>query len=562
MPTIFDNLNANVDLSVFKKSNDDPKTPLRRHYLSLVGLLEYVDIINGDLTGRELPEGMTEDTVKRMITHSVGDLDTVNAMSSEQPGPEPPVPPKPEPNPNTPEQQVVEDEAIAAIESGEKVVVVDGLNNLTIPADAPNAITVQGVIVDGATIRNESTKSTTVKNEGEAISATFDTNGDAVDGSLSLSGEYNDIYTDSGISGVSAGLLAPVEYAQIHGDVTIDENCQTAKSVNAVFTDGEGDKDHKVATNSDLNGKVLTIMNAVPDEAETTSPNLEVYAPNASVTVNGNYDEVEVVCSDNTLKLGTKFHANKLTVKKGRLLVDFLDDEMDSKIGELIIGDEASIEYATTEITASNLKGLTSIFSGKAIVMEDIELTKKGLDPGIVASNHEELDLNGHTVQMGTTSAGCMMLHGSIRMDIKDSVGGGKLINNAESYGVWAAAEGVVVNIRGGHFEAYTHVMYAEKGEINIYGGEFAMLGDADVDEKGHYKFLLNCLDASYQAGTARINVYGGKFYNFNPAESYSEPGGPVNFVAEGYHVEETEENGIPVFTVVPNDTPDPNPGE
>ena len=563
MPTIFDNLNANVDLSVFKKSNDDPKTPLRRHYLSLVGLLDYVDIINGDLTGRELPEGMTEDTVKRMITHSVGDLDTVNAMSSEQPGPEPPVPPKPEPNPNTPEQQAVEDEAIAAIESGEKVVVVDGLNNLTIPADAPNAITVQGVIVDGATIRNESTKSTTVKNEGEAISATFDTKGDAVDGSLSLSGEYNDIYTDSNIGGVSAGLLAPTEYAQIHGDVTIDENCQTAKSVNAVFTDGEGDKDHKVATNSDLNGKVLTIMNAVPNEAETTSPNLEVYAPNASVTVNGNYDEVEVVCSDNTLKLGTKFHANKLTVKKGRLLVDFLDDEMDSKIGELIIGDEASIEYATTEITASKLTGLTSMFSGKAIVMEDIELTKKGLVPGIVASNHEELDLNGHTVQMGTTSAGCMMLRGSIRMDIKDSVGGGKLINNAESYGVWAAADGVVVNIRGGRFEAYTHVMYAEKGEINIYGGEFVMLGEnADVDEKGHYKFLLNCYDANYQAGTARIKVYGGKFYNFNPAESYSEPSGPVNFVAEGYKSVMTIEDGIKVFTVVPNDTPDPNPGE
>ena len=563
MPTIFDNLNANVDLSVFKKSNDDPKTPLRRHYLSLVGLLEYVDIINGDLTGRELPDGMTEDTVKRMISHCVGDLDTVAAMSGEQPGPEPPVPPKPEPNPNTPEQQAIEDEAITAIESGEKVVVVDGLNNLTIPADAPNAITVQGVIVDGATIRNESTKSTTVKNEGEAISATFDTKGDAVDGSLSLSGEYNDIYTDSGISGVSGGLLAPTEYAQIHGDVTIDENCQTAKSVNAVFTDGEGDKDHKVATNSDLNGKVLTIMNAVPDEAETTNPNLEVYAPNASVTVNGNYDEVEVVCSNNTLKLGAKFHANKLTVKKGRFLVDFLEDEMDSKIGELIIGDEASIEYATTEITASKLTGLTSMFSGKATVMEDIELTKKGLVPGVIANNHEELDLNGHTVQMGIASSGCIYLRGSVRMDIKDSVGGGKLINNAESYGVWAGADDVVVNIRGGRFEAYTHVMYAYAGEINIYGGEFVMLGEnADVDEKGHYKFLLNCYDANYQAGTARIKVYGGKFYNFNPAESYSEPGGPVSFVAEGYKSIMTIEDGVEVFTVVPNDTPDPNPGE
>lgn len=479
-----------------------------------------------------------------------------------------PVPPKPKPNPNTPEQQAIEDEAIAAIESGEKVIVVDGLNNLTIPADAPNAITVQGVIVDGATIRNESTKSTTVKNEGEAISATFDTKGDAVDGSLYLSGEYNDIYTDSGISGVSAGLLAPTEYAQIHGDVTIDENCQTAKSVNAVFTDGESDKDHKVATNSNLNGKVLTIMNAVPDETETTSPNLEVYAPNASVTVNGNYDEVEVVCSNNTLKLGAKFHANKLTVKKGRLLIDFLEDEMDSKIGTLIIGDEASIEYATTEITASKLTGLTSMFSGKAIVMEDIELTNKNLVPGIIANNHEELDLNGHTVQMGKSDTGCMMLRGTIRMDIKDSVGGGKLINNAESYGVWTAADDVVVNIRGGRFEADTHVMYAQNGTINIYGGEFKMLNadTADRDEKGLLKFLLNCLDASYTAGTAHINVYGGKFYEFNPAEVYGEPGAPISYVAEGYGVVESEEDGKRVFTVLPVDqipaetpeTPDP----
>jgi len=81
MNTIFDNLNANIDLSIFGKDNPDPKTALRRRYLSLAGLLEYVDIINGDLTGRELPEGMDEDTVKRMVTHSIGDLDTVSAMA-------------------------------------------------------------------------------------------------------------------------------------------------------------------------------------------------------------------------------------------------------------------------------------------------------------------------------------------------------------------------------------------------------------------------------------------------------------------------------------------------
>lgn len=88
MNTIFDNLNGNVDLSIFGKSNTDPKTSLRRHYLSLVGLLEYVDILNGDLTGRSLPDGVTEETVKGMIIHSIGDLDTVRAMSAE-PEPEP-----------------------------------------------------------------------------------------------------------------------------------------------------------------------------------------------------------------------------------------------------------------------------------------------------------------------------------------------------------------------------------------------------------------------------------------------------------------------------------------
>lgn len=96
MPTIFDNLDINVDLSVFKKSNDDPKTPLYRRYLSLVGLLEYVDIINGDLTGRELPEGITEQTIKGMVNHCIGDLNVRTAMGGDTPvPPTPPIPPIP-----------------------------------------------------------------------------------------------------------------------------------------------------------------------------------------------------------------------------------------------------------------------------------------------------------------------------------------------------------------------------------------------------------------------------------------------------------------------------------
>ena len=83
MNTIFSDFSKDVDLSIFKESKKDSKSSIRRHYLSLVGLLEYVDILNGDLPGRALPKGMTVDDVKRMVSHAISDLDTMKAISAD-----------------------------------------------------------------------------------------------------------------------------------------------------------------------------------------------------------------------------------------------------------------------------------------------------------------------------------------------------------------------------------------------------------------------------------------------------------------------------------------------
>lgn len=88
MNTIFDNLSKYVDLSIFRESKKDSKSSIRRHYLSLVGLLEYVDILNGDLPDHSLPDGMTPDDVKRMVSHAIGDLDTMRDASTDGPLPE------------------------------------------------------------------------------------------------------------------------------------------------------------------------------------------------------------------------------------------------------------------------------------------------------------------------------------------------------------------------------------------------------------------------------------------------------------------------------------------
>jgi hypothetical protein len=470
---------------------------------------------------------------------------------------EPDVPSKPEEIINTPEQDETAANTIADIEAqiaetgkAATVTIPEGetLGNITIPQTVSKGVTINGVIANGATIRNDSSSYTTINNTGEAVDVIIDAKGDDVNGTVYPKGEYNDIYTDSSLSGSSS------TYPTVHGDITIDENCNKATSINAQLTE---DNHHKIATNSDFGGKELTISNTTNPDTEPTTPNLEVIARNASVKLNGTYNEVEVSCSPNTLKLGTNFHANRLTVKQGKLYLECVEGEEKQFFDKLVLGEGVTVVYATTEITASNLTGLTgsSVFAGKAIVMEDIELTNKCMATGIFATGKEVLDLNGHTVKMGRNEQGCIYLRGTAKMNIIDSVGNGKLINNAESYGVWTGAEGNIVNIYGGRFEAYTHVMYAYLGEINIYGGEFKMLGEnPDLDEKGHYKFLLNCYDANYQAGTARIKVYGGKYYNFNPAEAYGEPGAPISYVADGYKSVMTVIEGVEVFEVVPNE--------
>ena len=62
---------------------------------------------------------------------------------------------------------------------------------------------------------------------------------------------------------------------------------------------------------------------------------------------------------------------------------------------------------------------------------------------------------------------------------------------------------------------------------------------------------MLNCYDANYKNGTAKIIVKGGTFVNFNPANNAAEGAG-TNFVAEGYSViKETQANGDVWYTVV-----------
>lgn len=451
---------------------------------------------------------------------------------------------RPEPTENTEQEQAVQDEISNALtdeEGGTKAfsATYESINNLTVPSDSLRSATISGSVQDGATITNESSsKYITLLNTNEEPT---DVNVITSGGAVYLRGEYDDIYLEGNALKVSSSI-----YPNVHGTVSVADTEQpVALTLNFVGDD--------CGVNY-LGESELTISDGVADVLGSPT----IYAPNASVKMGGKYDEVTATVSDNTLILNNGFHANKLTMLKGNIFVNGLD--INDFVDELVMHEGCVITYAEYHVSQSDNSKLmgSSPVNGKIILDTDIELTK-GRAYSALASGKEVVDLNGHTWRCGDTRAtdsnlGSYYLRGgNINVTFMDSVGGGVFENNHADYLVFSNGANVEVNVMSGEYRGYTHTLYSLLGTINVYGGTFKLLdaATAERDTNGNLKFLLNCYDANYTAGTAKINVYGGRFYEFNPAVTYGEPGGPVSYVAPGYHVVETTEDGVKVYEVV-----------
>ena len=107
---------------------------------------------------------------------------------------------------------------------------------------------------------------------------------------------------------------------------------------------------------------------------------------------------------------------------------------------------------------------------------------------------------------------------------------------------------GATVIIKDGKFIGNINAVYVEKGKLVVEGGFFDLIQKHPTVNAG---FLLNCFDDNYKAGTASIEVKGGTFVNFNPADCAAE-GAHTNFVAAGYKVvPAAQANGDIWYTVV-----------
>ena len=175
--------------------------------------------------------------------------------------------------------------------------------------------------------------------------------------------------------------------------------------------------------------------------------------------------------------------------------------------------------------------------SGIIKLTEDVESnTYAG---GIISKNITTLNLNGKTITTtaNTTTNPSIMVRGTQQFTIQ---GSGTLNANGH-IAIEANGEDVVITLGGTAFGKPTYVTNREGELIYCYLGTINITNGVFWNDNDNKAFLLNCYDANYRNGTAKIVVTGGKFYDFDPANNTSEGEG-TSYVPEGYtSVESTE---------------------
>lgn len=287
-----------------------------------------------------------------------------------------------------------------------------------------------------------------------------------------------------------------------------------------------------VGTNDgDANGICVQIYSKDKTTNEGTrinvNPNGAYYGVGASTPLDP-YNEIAV--KGNISDLNTQI-GNKLAEKDATIA------SLKSEVYSLkkIVGD---IGGAVTYDLPGEGKSFNELMlnNGTVKLSDDVETGRFG--PGITPNNNVTLNLNGHTLEVDTTGdVASILARGSQTITIKGSGANSKIVNNGNGKILWVSGTNATANIQSGNFignGAAAELIYCETGTINITGGTFR---NSSEDKK----YLLNCKDANFKTGTAKIIVSstsktsGPKFYDFDPSNNPEGEG--TTYVAEGCHV-------------------------
>lgn len=314
------------------------------------------------------------------------------------------------------------------------------------------------------------------------------------------------------------------------------------------------------------NGNLVITFNTDAGKQDITIPLTEIFDPSNYYTkgeVDGKDNALQAAIDSNTEAISAESaraisaETNIETALSGKADADvvYTQEEVDALIkaketeiynltklvGE--IGGNVTYDYPN-ELGTS----LTSLLNNSGTVKLGEDATISRFGPGITAKNKVKLNLNNHNLT--STSAGS---YGAImgRGTQEITIYGKGTVDAGDGICIEANGAGCTINLTGSttvyqNDRSGGELIYCYAGTINITNGTFKNNG-ADK------KYMLNCYDANYRNGTAKIIITGGKFYDFDPGNNEAE-GPNTSFLAEGYHTEASTviEEGVEhtVYTV------------
>ena len=315
------------------------------------------------------------------------------------------------------------------------------------------------------------------------------------------------------------------------------------------------------------NGGTITINGGTYHVGlDQTDSNSCIYAKNGgNITVNGGSFSHEVPTSGNNygmpLQVNNAKNSGTIIVKGGTYTLDNgrYYEAQDRQHGTIILAGTESTEGNQTTVTANTTGILTETelksATSTATLNADICLTSS-----MTISSDITIDLNGYYIVSQSADAFAVN-NGTLTLNDSSTGKTGHVVaspyDDQSANAVWANGGKVVIN--GGTYlvgddknaDRNDCIYIGKNGAsstIEINGGTFQYTGNVLAEEVGTnhdgHKFLINQYDSH---NTKLINIKGGKFYKFNPAEAATNDGwmtdGKGSYVENGYS-SSTSDNG------------------
>ena len=210
--------------------------------------------------------------------------------------------------------------------------------------------------------------------------------------------------------------------------------------------------------------------------------------------------------------------------------------DWDNNNGDEYVYDGEDIKTYTAIATEKELAAAAAA-GGKFTLASDITLTST-----LAVSENMTLKLNGKTLKNKIDNAKTDVIvvaeNATLTIEGEGTV---EAVTGNDGYAV--IADGTVI-INGGTFKAGKDAEGAANAVVYVRGNGKAYVNGGEFPNENNSAYVLNKKDAD--RATTTIEVKGGTFTGFNPANNAAEGAG-TNFVVEGY---ESVENPTGVWTV------------